>query len=372
MAENFSNQYQTQLNGAINNSVTTLDVDSVTGAPDANFRIKIDDELMLVTAISTLTLTVTRGIEGSTAASHADNAVVTHVLTAGGLAQNLADLGIGSAGWVYVPLTSTFYLYNGAAIGSALTGASAEITAIPVGAKAVSGFITIKDDTQNRSIYAAHYNGNSEHSVLYANPTNTYVSTSFDCVESGGTNNRQIGLISSGQIDEAYVGITGYWVANTVESVSPWMLVGHGTGGHGTFAAGTANEANYVPATLTGPATITGIRLRIGTSSGTICVGLYSESGTRLATSGSVSCPASGLQIVSFTTPYVALPGRYWLAVSVSNNTVTLSRPGASSSTTGPLTARTQANAHPLPDPATFGADANPRNMVGIISGGYP
>ena len=82
MAENFANEYQTQLNGAIDSSVTSLVVDTASGSPSANFRIRIDDELMLVTNKSGTTFTVTRGVEGSTAAAHSDNAVVTHVLTA--------------------------------------------------------------------------------------------------------------------------------------------------------------------------------------------------------------------------------------------------------------------------------------------------
>jgi hypothetical protein len=55
------------------------------------FRIKIDAELMLVTAVSGTTFTVTRGIEGSTAASHANGATVTHILTAGALGAQTSD-----------------------------------------------------------------------------------------------------------------------------------------------------------------------------------------------------------------------------------------------------------------------------------------
>lgn len=105
MAEKFANNFSTLLNGAINNSVTSLVVDSVTGAPAVNWRLKIDDELMLVTAVSTLTLTVTRGIEGTTAASHADDSVVTHVLTAGALDQ---AIGAGTS-FPGSPLTSDRY-----------------------------------------------------------------------------------------------------------------------------------------------------------------------------------------------------------------------------------------------------------------------
>lgn len=63
------------LNGAINNSVTTVNVDDGT-----RFRVGMtvsvegSDEVMLVTAISSNALTVTRGFGGTTAAAAADNA----------------------------------------------------------------------------------------------------------------------------------------------------------------------------------------------------------------------------------------------------------------------------------------------------------
>jgi hypothetical protein len=84
--EQFVNNAQTTLNGAINNSVTSLVVTSATGFPTVgNFRLLIDSEIMLVTAVSGTTFTITRGIEGTTAASHSSGAPVTHILTADAL-----------------------------------------------------------------------------------------------------------------------------------------------------------------------------------------------------------------------------------------------------------------------------------------------
>lgn len=82
--EQFSNLAQTTLNGAINNSVTSLVVASATGFPTSGqYRIIIDNEILIVTAgAGTTTWTVTRGAEGTTAVSHADKAPVTQVLTA--------------------------------------------------------------------------------------------------------------------------------------------------------------------------------------------------------------------------------------------------------------------------------------------------
>jgi hypothetical protein len=80
--EQFKNNSTSTLNGAINNSVTTITVADGSQFPaDGNFRIIVETELMLVTARSTNDLTVVRGIEGSTPASHSDSAVVTHIVT---------------------------------------------------------------------------------------------------------------------------------------------------------------------------------------------------------------------------------------------------------------------------------------------------
>lgn len=94
MAENLANDFATTLAGAVDNSTGTLTVVLASGAPAPNFRIRVDDELMLVTAVAGTTWTVTRGIEGTAAASHASGAVVVHVLTAGALAALLAALGV--------------------------------------------------------------------------------------------------------------------------------------------------------------------------------------------------------------------------------------------------------------------------------------
>lgn len=93
MTENVANRFGTLLNGAIDNAVTSLDVDSASGFPTVNFRIVVQDaendptnrEVMLVTGVASLTLTVTRGQEGTSPAAHGDNSYVAHVLTAMGL-----------------------------------------------------------------------------------------------------------------------------------------------------------------------------------------------------------------------------------------------------------------------------------------------
>jgi hypothetical protein len=90
--EKFTNNASTTLNGAINNSTTSVVVTSATGFPTSgDFRIVVDNEIMLVTAVSGSTFTVTRGSEGSTAASHADLTPVKHVYTKGSIERLLSD-----------------------------------------------------------------------------------------------------------------------------------------------------------------------------------------------------------------------------------------------------------------------------------------
>lgn len=63
------------LNEALDTTETAVDVDEG-GQFSVNEMIKIDDEIMLITAISTNTLTVTRGYRDTTAATHADDSEI--------------------------------------------------------------------------------------------------------------------------------------------------------------------------------------------------------------------------------------------------------------------------------------------------------
>jgi hypothetical protein len=101
VAEYLGNDATTTLNGSINNSVTSITVTSGTGFPTPNFRIRIDNELMLVTSVGGGTnWTVTRGVEGTTAASHSNGASLAHVVTVAGLGQWVQDGLSGGPGGV--------------------------------------------------------------------------------------------------------------------------------------------------------------------------------------------------------------------------------------------------------------------------------
>lgn len=90
--EKFVNDVITNLNGAINSSTTSVAVANGSGFPSTgNFRILIDKELMLVTARSTNTLTVVRGVEGTTAVAHDNGSRVMFILTPASMERLLRD-----------------------------------------------------------------------------------------------------------------------------------------------------------------------------------------------------------------------------------------------------------------------------------------
>lgn len=112
--ERFSNGGLSSLDAAIDNDDLALTVKSAVGFPTGgNFRIIIDNEIMLVTDVQGKTFTVTRAQEGTSAASHDADAAVFHVLTAGALAQRDIEqfaTGViasrdaaGQAGRLYLP-----------------------------------------------------------------------------------------------------------------------------------------------------------------------------------------------------------------------------------------------------------------------------
>ena len=84
--EQFSNNAQSSLTAALTSGATSFAVANALGFPSSgNFRVLIDGEILLVTAVSGNTFTVSRGQEGTTPAAHASGVYVTHVLTAGAL-----------------------------------------------------------------------------------------------------------------------------------------------------------------------------------------------------------------------------------------------------------------------------------------------
>jgi hypothetical protein len=92
LREQIQNLTSSTLNGGINNSVTTVTVTTGSVFPaTGNYRVRVGDEIMLVTARSSNDLTIVRGSEGSTAASHSSGDAITLVLTTGGFDRFMRD-----------------------------------------------------------------------------------------------------------------------------------------------------------------------------------------------------------------------------------------------------------------------------------------
>lgn len=126
--ENLGNDFATTLAAAITTvGQATCTVASSTGAPSPQFRVRIDDELILVTAVSHPTWNITRGIESTTAATHLNGADVVLVLTKGSLEQWNKEFGplaidpIVEAGGVRtVPAGTQLMVPNGLVIAGEL------------------------------------------------------------------------------------------------------------------------------------------------------------------------------------------------------------------------------------------------------------
>ena len=124
MVEQFANNAATTLSAAITTpSAASCTVTSAAGFPaSGSFRIKIDGEVLIVTAVAGTTFTVTRGTEGTVAATHANGADVIHLLTKGGLEARVANRFIsdlyankpaaGVKGRLFLPTDGLFLEYD--------------------------------------------------------------------------------------------------------------------------------------------------------------------------------------------------------------------------------------------------------------------
>lgn len=114
--QQFTNGGQTTLSGSINNTSNpvTFTVASATTFPTSgNFTVKIDAEILLVTAVSGTSFTASRAQEGTTIASHSSGATVYQSLTAGSLKAIIGDFHLqdtlanrpaaGTVGKIYIP-----------------------------------------------------------------------------------------------------------------------------------------------------------------------------------------------------------------------------------------------------------------------------
>lgn len=91
--ERFSNQAATTLASSIGSGDLSISVQGTAHFPtQPEFRIRVGQELMLVTGVAGVVYTVTRGIESTSASSHAAGTAVVAVLTAGAIDELRAEI----------------------------------------------------------------------------------------------------------------------------------------------------------------------------------------------------------------------------------------------------------------------------------------
>lgn len=103
--EQIVNDARSSLSNTIDSGQVTLIVDNPVRFPsDGNFRIILETEVLLVTAISGSIFTVTRGAEGTTPAAHNAGVDVNSIITSASLKQRTAD---------FIPLSTDEIIQNG-------------------------------------------------------------------------------------------------------------------------------------------------------------------------------------------------------------------------------------------------------------------
>lgn len=92
--EKISNNGQSTISGSINNTSdpVTFSVASASTFPTSgNFRVLIDNEILLVTSVSGTSFTASRAQEGTAIAAHTSGAAITQTITAAGLLQFIRE-----------------------------------------------------------------------------------------------------------------------------------------------------------------------------------------------------------------------------------------------------------------------------------------
>ena len=137
--ERFSTQAATSLSSSIEAGDLTLSVQSTTHFPtQPEFRIRVGQELMLVTGVSGATWTISRGIEGTTAAGHIAGTAVVAVLTGGALDEMRAEIEAEHLTAGSLATTTTPVVVSGATaptagqVLTATSGTAADWETLPV------------------------------------------------------------------------------------------------------------------------------------------------------------------------------------------------------------------------------------------------
>lgn len=146
----------------------------------------------------------------------------------------------------------------------------------------------------------------------------------------------------------------------SVESIGS-ILRGDGVAAPASAVWPAANRAIFVPIAIAAPYPVRKLWWANGTAvAGNVDCGIYSADGTRLISAGATAqAGTSAIQSVTLGTPFLLLPGLYYLALAFSSASGTAIR--VASGTLAPQMAgcAQMATAEPLPATATFASIAS-------------
>lgn len=132
---------------------------------------------------------------------------------------------------------------------------------------------------------------------------------------------------------------------------------------------GTANRAVYIPLTLRRPFTLASMAVYNGaTATGNIDLGIYTEDGVLIWSSGSTAqSGTNAYQVVTPGSPVKLPPGRYYIAMACSSTSATILGRAFLQHTGRAVGAGIQASAFPLPSTATIAAAPNVLRYPNIV-----
>lgn len=168
---------------------------------------------------------------------------------------------------------------------------------------------------------------------------------------------------------------TGWRFTDSIDLGFPANMIWCALGVTSAQVWATANAARYIR--VIGSGTITKIAMDVSVQSGNICVAVYRRTGSglsakpgaRVATSGSVACPAVGYAEVSLGGSIALYDGDY-LAMSVDNTTASFRGLSGPSGVSGGMASGyswDQGTAFPLPATATTGASGSASRIPLLI-----
>ncbi len=236
---------------------------AITGAPANAYTIKIDSEIMLVTAgFQTATLTVTRGYAGTTAATHVDASTVTTyqaTLNDNSTFTNDGTLNAKGLGWIFIQTPTSASMQHAFAHGTDHPGAT-NVDA--------SGTTFLECEASGALVANWRLGNGSQGNVL-----NVY---HYGCVSNLGSVACLMAGCSTNWVGGG-VGETGTDFLTTMSASNPFTVTGCRSENSGVFFENLVTNSSAL-----GPASIRNVEVELYKAADTVPIRLHANSGITL------------------------------------------------------------------------------------------